>query len=331
MADRDRPLVDARWIGSHGIGRFAAEVIRRLPDVDLMNDATSPLSVVDPARLWWRCRQRPESVFFSPGFNPPLGRKGRFIFTLHDLIHVDVPAESSTAKSLYYRCVVKPACHRAAAVLTVSEFSRRRIAAWSGMDPERVQVVGNGVGPEYHPGVAPRHVGYPYLLYVGNQKPHKNIDGLLKAFTRARLPGDLRLVVSGRLTGAYRALATQLGISERVVDGGFIPEEELPGWYRGARALIMPSHYEGFGLPALEAMASGTPVVVSGTTALPEVVGEAAVVADSTEADAIAAAIERAYHPELAAALAKAGPQRARQFRWEAVAAAVWRAIVDAD
>ncbi|GAA5534865.1 glycosyltransferase family 1 protein [Deinococcus aluminii] len=324
-------IYDARWIGEHGIGRFAHEVRVRLPEDTFDIPGSDPVSLRGLLELEVQSglvRRPGRQVFFSPGYAPPVSWRGPLIFTIHDLIHLDVAAEASRFKTLYYNRVVRPAVARAQAVLTVSEYSRQRILDWSGAPPEKVVVVGNGVdgafspqGPKYNP-------GYPYVLYVRNTKPHKNVPRLLEAFARLDVP-EVKLVLSGRADEDTRHLALRLGILDRVVFAGRIPEADLPSYYRGAAVVTMPSLYEGFGLPALEGMACGVPVVVSNTTSLPEVVGDAGVLVDPTDADSIAEGLCRALtDTALRADLRERGLIRARRFDWDRVGARVRRELM---
>lgn len=327
-----RLSVDSRWVGPHGIGRFAQEVLARLPGKPLRSPF-SPLSPLDPlalsAALWLR---RP-AVFFSPGFNPPLWSPVPFVFTIHDLIHLHVPEELSRLKAAYYRFVVRPAARRAFRVLTVSEYSKTQIVRWAGVKPDQVVVVGNGVDLAFSPDGPAYDPGYPYILYVGNRKPHKNLPRLLEAFAQvAAEQPELHLLLSGAPDDETRHQALRLGIYHRVVFAGHIPEAQLPALYRGAALLTLPSLYEGFGLPPLEAMACGTPVVVSDTTSLPEVVGEAGVLVDPQSVPSIADGLRRALtDSDLRERLRAAGLERARQFSWDRVAERVRRVLAEAE
>lgn len=320
-------LADARWIGPHGIGRFAREVLSRVGG-GFLDKGLPLLHPLEPFWLSFQLYRRQPQVYFSPGFNPPLVSPCPFVFTIHDLIHLRVPQEVSPAKQLYYKAVVRPAARRAYRVLTVSEYSRREILEWARLPEHRVTVVGNGVSTAYSP-EGPRHQpGYPYLLYVGNRKPHKNLGRLFRAFAASGLARDVRLVLSGPLDAETHNLARSLGIEGGVVFAGLIPEEELPAYYRGATALVFPSLYEGFGLPPLEAMASGTPVLTSNTTSLPEVVGDAAVTVDPLDIDQMAARLrELVEDTALRAVLRERGLERARLFSWEKTAEAVRRVL----
>lgn len=318
----ERLLCDARWIGPHGIGRFAGEVLARLPGHRQLVRGPKPLSLADPLWLAFQVAAHYPRVFFSPGFNPPPVCPVPFVFTIHDLIHIQAPAETTAAKRLYYRMIVKPACRRASRVLTVSEYSRARIIEWSGLSKNRVVNVGNGAGPPFQP-EGPRRIGFPYVLYVGNSRPHKGLFSLLLAFRGIPDP-DLRLVLAGRLSAAAALNLDSLGIRPRteIVDGP--TDEELATLYRGAAMLVMPSLVEGFGLPALEAMACGTPVIASNAAALPEVVGDAGVLVDPFDVAGLQSEMESLLaSPASRDAMRARGLARARQFTWDNVAAKV--------
>ena len=322
------PLIfDNRWIGEHGIGRFAQEIRRRLPPITQDLTGHNPVSVKGLLELEMKTLALKQpgqaQLFFSPSYTPPLTWRGPFVFTIHDLIHLDIPNERSLSKDLYYRYVVRPAILRAQRVLTVSEYSRRRILEWSGATPDKIVVVGNGVDPAFCSDGPKHQPGYPYVFYVCNTKPHKNIPRLLEAFAKLDIP-EVHLMLSGKADKDTKCLALRLGIDARVVFTGHIPEVDLPAYYRGATVVTMPSLYEGFGLPALEGMACGVPVVVSNTTSLPEVVGDAGLLVEPNDTDSIAAGLRRALTDEpLRAELRRRGLERARRFNWDAVAASV--------
>lgn len=322
-------IYDRRWIGEHGIGRFAREVRARMPEGTIDLTGRNPVSPSRLAELEIRTqllqKNHPEHIFYSPGYSPPLSWRGSLVFTVHDLIHLDVPAEQSRFKSMYYLQVVRPAIRRASAIITVSEYSRQRILEWSGAEPDKVRVAYNGVDAAYNNQVQPYRPGYPYVLYVGNRKPHKNVPRLLAAFAQVltRHP-ELRLILSGLPDEETRHLALAHGIYTQVVFAGRIPEEQLPSYYRGASALAFPSLYEGFGLPVLEAMACGTPVLTSNTTSLPEVSGGAALLVDPEDTEAIATGLDRLLSDsELQKRLSLLGLERAKHFTWDRTAAVV--------
>ena len=322
-------LSDGRWRGAHGIGRFATEVLRRLPQHAILENGPRPLSALDPVWLTYHVLARRPPVFFSPGFNPPPVCPCPFVFTIHDLIQVQAPDAATLAKDLYYKLIIRPAARRAYRVLSVSEYSRRRIIEWSGLPEERVVNVGNGVAAPFQADGDRYEPGFPYILYVGNFRRHKNLHRLLQAFHGLDYP-DLRLLLTGSLAPPIEGLLEILGLRSRVGFLGTPSDNELSSIYRGALCLVLPSLIEGFGLPALEAMACGTPVVVSNRTALPEIVGGAGLLVDPLDVRDIQRALDRVLcDSELRAARRQAGLRRAGEYSWDQVAARV-HGVLDA-
>jgi glycosyltransferase involved in cell wall biosynthesis len=315
---------DQRWIGDHGIGRFAKHVLAGLQyrPVPLKSHPAAPL---DSLRLWWaltdlQCRD----IFFSPGYNPPLFCRVPFVFTIHDLGHIHCTESSKAHIHLYYATLLKRACHRAARILTVSEFTRNQIIRWSAVSPEKVLNVGCGVDPAFRPDGNDYGLAFPYLLAVSNRKPHKNENRLVEAFAVAKLDSRIRLVFTGNPIPNLLRLIEALRLGTRVVFVGSVPEEKLPSLYRGAQGLIFPSLYEGFGLPILEAMACGVPVVTSNLTAMPEVAGDAALLVDPRSVERIASAMERIVaDSSLRREIISRGTTRAARFSWNGTATKV--------
>ncbi|MFG0288418.1 MAG: glycosyltransferase family 4 protein [Rhodopirellula sp. JB044] len=330
MTKQQNILFDSRWMGAHGIGRFATELNNRLPCLnrsDLGGKPTSPLDCLRLARAIWKH----DTAFFSPSYNAPLSwlvsSKRPFVFTIHDLIHINYPAESSIAKRLYYQHVIRPAVRKAYKVLTVSEYSKQEIVQWAGVSPSHVGVVYNGVGSAFQVDGERRETGYDYLLYVGNQKAHKNVTGLLHALAQVRKRVDVHLEIIGKAEEHTLATINELGLAEHVHFLGSVSDEELACVYRGATATVLASEYEGFGLPVIESMACGTPVVCSNVTSLPEIAGGAAVLVE-TNPDSIAEGIERVLGDQtLQESLIVAGQKRAADFSWEATSAKVLEVI----
>jgi glycosyltransferase involved in cell wall biosynthesis len=317
----DEILYDARWIGNHGIGRFAGELQKLLPGLIPFRSRRPPFHPLDPVLLGldlWR--QKPK-LFFSPGYNPPLGWPGPFIFTLHDLNHLRVPENSSALKRAYYRYIIRPACQRARCVLTVSEYSKGEIAAWAHMDEDRIINVGNGVGPAFVPSGEKYDPGYPYLLYVGSRKSNKNLRRLLQGFSASGVRRDVRLILSGPPDQEIVCEMNRLGLHADVVFKDLLTDGDLSAVYRGALAFVFPSLYEGFGLPPLEAMGCGVPVLTSNVCSLPEVVGDAAVLVNPLDVQQIADGITRlVLDSSLRTDLRKRGLLRAKLFSWDETA-----------
>ncbi|BCA66183.1 glycosyltransferase family 4 protein [Fluviibacter phosphoraccumulans] len=319
-------LFDARWLGTHGIGRFGAEVSSRCGFVPL-DIPGKPLSLLDPLRIRRALSGHRVEHYFSPGYNPPLGKPCSFSFTIHDLMLLDLPQLRSAAKTGYFEWIVKPGIKNAAVVFTVSEYSRQRIIDWSDAPPDKVVCVGNGVDSHYCSDGARWAHPRPYVLYVGNQRAHKNVEALIDAFAASAARNEFDLLLSGRFSDSVAEKVRLNRIEQEVHSLGMVPEESLPSLYRGAHALVMPSKYEGFGLPLVEAMACGTPVLASDRTAIPEVCGEAALYFDPENLESMVGALDRLNDEALLSQLKSAGLERAREFRWDDVAQRVKLAI----
>jgi glycosyltransferase involved in cell wall biosynthesis len=320
---------DTRWTGRHGIGRFSSELQARLPGLVPLRIIGPKLSPIDPLASTLALAGRRDGCFLSPGFNPPLRSPIPVAFTIHDLVHLKVPSESTAVRRLYYATVVRPAARRAWRVLTVSEHARQEILEWARLPHDKVHVVGNGVSPVFRPAADPLGGREPFLLHVGRRVGHKNIAKLLRAFAASRSGRDLQLVFTGHPDAQTHAWAEQAGVAARVRYAGNVTDEALLQLYQRCSALVFPSFHEGFGLPVIEAMATGTPVITSSVTSLPEVAGEGnALLVDPHDVEALAAAIDRLMEDAaLRAELSARGVRRAAEFTWEAVAARVARAL----
>ncbi|MBX6342101.1 MAG: glycosyltransferase family 4 protein, partial [Thermomicrobiaceae bacterium] len=217
----------------------------------------------------------------------------------------------------------------AARVIAISETTRRDLIRHYGVDPEKIVVVPHGVDERFRPrpeaevAAALDRLGLraPYILFVGTLQPRKNLARLVEAFGRvaAGCP-DIRLVLAGKRGWLAERIDAAIAASparERIDVLGHVPDDDLPALYAGAAAVALVSLYEGFGLPALEAMACGAPVVISDRGALPEVGGDAAVVVDPLSPAAIAAGLERALDPDERPRLVERGLRHARRFRWD--------------
>ncbi len=321
-------LYDSRWTRNYGIGRSAGELQKLLPHLVPFEADRAPSHPLDPMLLSAALWNKKPDLFFSPGYNSPLVSPCPFVFTLHDLNHLRVRENSNTAKRAFYEYVIKPACCKAAFVLTVSEYSRNQILEWSGIDERRIVNVGSGVGPPFTPEGKRHDPGYPYLLYVGNHKPHKNLGRLLEAFAASGIHKDVCLVLTGTMSREMAHQIARLQLNRSVVFLGEPADEELSGLYRGSLGLVFPSLYEGFGLPALEALACGIPVLSSAVCSLPEVVGDAGILVDPLSVESIADGISRlAYDQDLRTRLGMRGPLRAEKFSWAETARKTWGAL----
>lgn len=232
------------------------------------------------------------------------------VLTLHDVQHRDLPALTPRAERAYRALAYDVAARRADRVIVLSEFAKRRALATLGLREERVRVVHSGVDhARFHPGGEQRE---PFLLYPAKPWPHKNHARLFEAFALLRRERpELRLVLTGGGFGSVPDGVEALGI---------VSSDELAVLYRTASAMVFPSLYEGFGLPPLEAMASGCPVACSNAASLPEITGDAARLFDANDASAIADGIRDVLdRPE---EWRERGLARAAQFSWDATARA---------
>jgi len=321
-------LFDARWIGNHGIGRIARELQRLLPGLTPFHGRRRPSHPLDGILLGAALSRIGPRLFFTPGGNPPIGWSGNFVFSLLDLNLLCVPENSSAIKRAYYRHVIRPACHRAASILTISEYSKREICEWAGVGEEKVVNVSCAVGAPFTPSGKKYDPGYPYLLYVGNRKPHKNLPRLLKAYSLSRVCKEVKLVLSGQPDRYVLEEVRRLGMEGNVEFLDLPSDADLSDAYRGALALMYPSFYEGFGLPPLEAMACGIPVLTSNVCSIPEVVGDAAITIDPFDMGAIADGINRLVHDDsLRVALREKGLLRVNRFSWDETARKTWAAL----
>ena len=290
-----------------------------------------PGPYVDQILLPRVMRQIRATAFFSPYYKAPLAAPCDTAVTIHDLIPVSFPEYTAgwgRGYALAFRAWAALLAGRATFVITDSEYSKTEVTRRLRIPPARVRVIPIGVGAEFHPDHRPEEIasvarrygiGDPYLLAVGNFLPHKNLVRLVEAY--AALPqaeaARVRLVLAGtpRGHGPARPVSRDALARPGVILPGFVAPEDLPLLYAGATALVCPSLVEGFGLPVLEAMACGTPVVCARAGALPEVAGDAAVYVDPADVSDIAAALRRILDDaDLRLTLRARGIVRARAF-----------------
>jgi glycosyltransferase involved in cell wall biosynthesis len=274
-------------------------------------------------------------LLHSPHYVLPLLCRKRAVVTIHDCIHLLFPQYlPNRAAYQYARLMMGNAIRRSELVFTVSEASRRDILRfYPKADPDRLQVVPNAIdeaivedpGEEEMERVQERYqIRGRFVLYAGNIKPHKNLERLVAAFGMLKQRGgheDVKMLIIGDEINSYGSLRRSVeaaGVRQDVRFFGFVPSKTLAALYRLASVFAFPSLYEGFGLPPLEAMACGTPVVTSRISSLPEVVGDAALLVDPYSTEDIAHGLERVLGDDgLRAELSTRGRARVKQFSWE--------------
>ena len=353
-----RVAIDARKLHDFGIGTYTRNLLRHLARIDHDNEyvllchqsdlgigaqlgqnfrtvleRSSNYSVREQFHVPWVLHRERPDVFHAPHYVMPPAVRCRSIVTIHDCIHLMFPQYlPNRAAYLYAKASMWSAARRSQKILTVSEASKRDIIRFLNVPADKVIVVYNAIDERF--GVAPSEeviarvreryqLDHRFVLYVGNIKPHKNLVRLVEAFDRLRTRGfdDLTLLIIGdeisKLPALRRAVHSHK-LHKRVRFLGYLPDDTLAVLYRLAGVFVFPSLYEGFGLPPLEAMACGAPVVTSNVSSLPEVAGDAAVLVDPYDADSIADGVAKVLSdPALRDEMRAKGIARAREFSWK--------------
>ncbi len=334
-----RALLDLR--SSHQITLY----FRDLPLPDLFPPSPNVQQRVIPfARLWTHARfaaalwaDRPD-VTFVPAHALPFVFPGRAVATVHDLGYRFFPDAHPTMERLYLDLTTRATTRRATRILVDSEATRRDLIGQYGVDMERIDVVYPGVegwqrAPDAQIAAIRAKYKLPdcYLLFLSTLQPRKNIRRLVEAFTRyTDISDDAVLVLAGKRGWLIDEVLAELP-STRIVLTGYVPDADVPALYSGALALVFPSLYEGFGFPVLEAMRCGTPVLCSNTSSLPELAGDAAILVDPLDVNAIATGMARLVgDADLRADLVQRGYRQAAKFTWQHAAELTLRALENA-
>src|SRR6266850_435495 len=345
--------IDARWLAG-GIGTYTKELLAGVcqspdgfeiqaiarqrdaklvaqwcPLVKIVNMPTYTLG--EQLAVPWAAKGC--DLLHIPHYNAPLLHRGPLLVSILDLIHITDPVYSRSLRSwVYARPMLNLVARKAEHIVTLSEYSKAQIIEHLGVAPAKVTAIYCGVNGQFRCG--DRKEAYatvsealgiqePYLLFVGSLKPHKNISTLLQAFMLLRQRHNIRqrLLIVGddaRWKSLLVEECSRLGIQDATTFVPYVSQELLPKVYAGADLLVIPSTIEGFGLPVLEAMASGTPVVCSRAASLPEVAGDAVLYFDPASAEELAEKIEKILNStELQESLRRRGLERVRLFTWE--------------
>jgi glycosyltransferase involved in cell wall biosynthesis len=345
-----RLAVDVRMIRHSGIGTYTRNVLSRLimsrPEWRflLLGDpvllAPLPWSAADNVSIqpfsppiyglaeqsWWCGRKLQADLLWVPHYNIPLLWRGRLFVTIHDIAHLVLPEfRGSPLKRLYATTLLNQVRRQAGGIAFNSDFTRKEFLRVVGQPRGRSIVTPLGVDPVWGETLVAAPAARPYIVFVGNIKPNKNLVRLFEAFARIadRIPHELVLIGQrdGFLSGDERALRAAGALGERIRFTGKLDDPELRQQVARADLLVMPSTYEGFGLPMVEAMACGCPVLAARAASLPEVGGDAVAYCDPYDIDDMARQMAELL-ADLAkrAAMSTAGRLRARHFDWDIVA-----------
>jgi glycosyltransferase involved in cell wall biosynthesis len=353
-----RIAIDARKLHDFGIGTYIRNLLIHLARIDgeteyvllcrpcdcaiaseigpnfrSVAERSTPYSVSEQINIPMTLRREHIDLFHEPHYVLPPLIHCRSVVTIHDCIHLMFPQYLPNRLAYAYaRGAIWAAVRRSDRILTVSETSKSDILRRFNVPADKITVIYNAIDdrlriPPTEEAVARVRERYqldhPFVLYVGNIKPHKNLERLIDAFDRLRRSGldHLTLLILGDEITKYQGLRRavhQHKLHKHVRFLGFVPIETLAVLYRLAAAFVFPSLYEGFGLPPLEAMACGTPVVTSNASSMPEVVGEAAFLVDPYDAESIADGMRQVLtDASLRATLVERGFERAKMYSWE--------------
>ncbi|HDZ00216.1 MAG TPA: glycosyltransferase family 1 protein [Nitrospirae bacterium] len=348
-ASKLKITIDVRMIDSSGIGTYLQNLIpkiishykgidfsllgykkmadrfswTRCDNAVLINCNSNIYSIAEQLELFQKI-PKDTTLLWSPHFNIPLLYTGKLVVTIHDMFHIAMPEFiKGLHKKLYSKGMFTAVCHKADAILCVSKFTKAELTRLMNVDNLIIHTIYNGVNRKWSSTEKKtRPYIKPYIFFVGNVKPHKNIVRLIDAFQRIlnKTPHDL-VIVGKRdefITGDKEAFIRASKLGERIYFAGYIDDDTLKSYYSYADALVFPSLYEGFGMPPIEAMACGCPVIASNAASLPEICGDAAYYVDPYDVESIAEGMHKVLTDDnLRQNLIKKGRERARLFSWE--------------
>lgn len=346
--------IDARWLRLGGMGTYTYNLISRFrqhggncrlrliakrEDIKQVEPFCSSVTTSEASMYTLReqfeipWKAQGGGIFHALHYNAPLLYRGPLVVSILDVIHITEPTYSKSLRAWgYARPMLKLVAERAKHIVTISEYSKSQIVQLLRIPSSKISVIYCGVSNRFYPGdresaraaiEARFGVPGPWILYVGNLKPHKNVSTLFEAVgllrRRHAIPHKLLVVGNDRRWGEFRKEECKIaGISDITYFVEHVSEDLLRALYAAADLFVMPSTLEGFGLPVLEAMACGTPVVCSRAASLPEVGGDAVLYFDPRSSMELANAMERvASSPDLRETLGRKGLERAKLFDWD--------------
>ncbi len=279
--------------------------------------------------VWpWQARRRNLDLLHSMAFVAPLLSNRPTIITVYDLSFIHFPENFPAAQRVYLTHMTRLSCRRAVRVITISESSRQDVHRFFDIPLERIDVIRPGVDAVYRPASAEAVTAFReaegingrFILHVGTLQPRKNIPVLLDAFAKLADPALKLVLVGGKgwLFDSIFKKVTELGLQDQVHFTGYVPDDSLPLWYSAADLFVFPSVYEGFGMPVLEAMACGTPVIASSSSSIPEAVGAAGLLFDPQNSTECAERMQNVLNNStLSGKMRQLGLNYAKQFSWE--------------
>ena len=328
-------IVNARFRSraQTGVERYGAEILQRIGE--RVRIVQPEWGLQGTAGHFWEqfilpLLVHPKAVLWSPANTGPLSLSNQ-VLSLHDLTPLESPEWYQASFSLWYRIFLPRLIRRVRRVVVPSEYIRQKVLARFSLPAEQAITIPCGVDTNrFQPGE--RYLDQtPYLLFVGTLQPRKNLPVLLNVWgdIKKRYPGQV-LVIAGAAGRSFQRVHLP-GSQDQVRYTGYVPEAELPRLYAGATAFVFPSLDEGFGLPLMEAMASGVPVIASRAGAIPEVVGDAALLFDPNNPTELACELCRCLdQPELRSTLRLSGLERAKIFSWDTCAQRIWQVLEEA-
>jgi len=315
-------LGERRYEGGPGLHLCFSRLPTHRPPVRILWE-----QVVQP----WAVRRAGVDLLHGMAFVGPLAGRCPFMVTVHDLSFLLYPHSFRALNRYYLQLFTRLSVRQARRVIAVSESTKRDLSRYYRLSPANIDVVHNGVDDRFQPLPAgqvadfrARH-GLPqrFILFVGTLEPRKNVAHLIQAYARLPTGRPPLLLIGGKgwLHQEVLAAVDRLHLSDQVRFVGYVPAGELPWWYNAAELFVYPSLYEGFGLPPLEAMACGTPVIASNASSLPEVVGRAGILVNPTDGEGLTRAMEQVLaSQELREEMRAAGLAQARRFSWQQAA-----------
>lgn len=338
---------------NHPEHRFYFFFDRKFPDEFIFSGNVTPAIIHPQSRhpvlwYWWfefgvphMLKKVSADIFISTDGFLSLRTAVKTLLVIHDIAFEHFPEHAGWLSGKYYRHYSPLFARRAARIATVSEFSRQDIISHYGISPERIDVVGNGAREAFSPkseaeiNEVKRKFGVEgeYFIYAGAIQPRKNLANLFRAFDlfKSRNPGNVKLVVAGRKAWKYReAMDAYASMANRadVIFSGHLSSRELAGLMSGGLALVYVSLFEGFGIPIIEAMNCGTPVITSSVSSMPEVAGDAALLVNPHSPAQIAEALERIHrNRHLRQSLIARGNVQKQKFSWDNTAELLWQAV----